>query len=411
MSYTRLLLLLLLLITLLPLHAAAHGPDDPNAASFEQNTPTDSQPLAYTPLAITPIPQVQQLINQVDVDHLLGYARELSGETPALINGQSVTIPTRSTYSGAHLQNAVQYMSERLQRLGLTVTTHTWNASYAPNIIAEKPGLDPTAGIVILCAHLDSTSPSGATLAPGADDNGSGSVAVLQAAELMAPYHFNATVRFILFTGEEQGLLGSTAYANAVAGQDIRGVLNMDMIAWDNQGGPDMDLHARSSVAGSVSLGTLYADVINAYALPLIPVIYGNGSSASDHSPFWNIGVPAILAIENYNADIAAPRDFNAYYHSVNDRVSAFNTTFFRTMTQASLATFIHMAGLNTTCYWADLDCSGLVDVLDLSQVASSWQAGSGQWNYSLAYDPDVNGTVDVLDIQRFAAEWGWAGK
>ncbi len=134
-------------------------------------------------------------------------------------------------------------------------------------MIAEKPGLNPSAGIVIICAHLDDMPSSG--LAPGADDNGSGSVAVLHAAELLTPYNFDATLRFVLFTGEEQGLLGSAAYAQLVQSQDIRGVLNMDMIAWDNLGGPNMDLHASTSVAGSVALAQLYADVVTAYDLTL----------------------------------------------------------------------------------------------------------------------------------------------
>jgi len=70
---------------------------------------------------------------------------------------------------------------------------------------------------------------------------------VLQAAEVLAPYNFDSTLRFILFTGEEQGLLGSEAYAEMVQNQDIRGVLNMDMIAWDSLGTPPhMDLHASS---------------------------------------------------------------------------------------------------------------------------------------------------------------------
>ena len=160
------------------------------------------------------------------------------------------------------------YMIERLARLGLNVTTHTWNASRPPNVIAEKPGLDPNAGIVIICAHLDSTSGSPSTLAPGADDNGSGSVAVLLAAELLAHYNFDATLRFVLFTGEEQGLYGSAAYAQLVQNQDIRGVLNMDMIAWDNLGGPDMDIHSRSTVPGNTALANLFADVVSAYELP-----------------------------------------------------------------------------------------------------------------------------------------------
>lgn len=369
----------------------------------------ERQPLRL-PASVTPMPQVEQILDQITLPRLMTYANELSGEVPAMIAGQPYTIATRYTYSGQPLQKAVQYMSERLQRLGLNVTTHTWNASYPPNVIAEKPGLDPAAGITIICGHLDSTSGSAMTLAPGADDNGSGSVAVLLAAEILSHYNFDSTLRFILFSGEEQGLLGSAAYATMVQNQDIRGVLNMDMIAWDSDGGPDMDIHSRSTVPGNTALANLYADVITAYELPLTPVIYGNGAPNSDHSPFWNRNIPAILAIENYYADTGIPGDFNTYYHSINDRTQYFDTGYFRAMTGASLATYAHMSGLRTDCYWADLDCSGQVDALDVARVAGVWQAQRNQWNYSPLYDADNSGAVDVVDIQRLAAEWGWNG-
>ncbi|HSN74085.1 MAG TPA: M28 family metallopeptidase [Anaerolineae bacterium] len=372
----------------------------------------ERQPLRL-PASVTPIAQVQQLIGQVNLPRLMAYTNELSGEVPATIMGQPFTIVTRYSPGNPPPQASIMagtYMLERLARLGLTVSTQTWNSSRPPNVIAEKPGLDPTAGIVIICAHLDNTSSSPSTLAPGADDNGSGSVAVLRAAELLTPYNFDATLRFVLFTGEEQGLYGSAYYAQTVQNQDIRGVLNMDMIAWDNSGGPDMDIHSRSTVPGNTALANLYADVVSAYEIPLTPVVYGNGTSASDHASFWSYNIPAILAIENYNADVGAPRDFNAYYHTVNDRAQVFNQNYFLAMTQASLATFVHMAGLRTTCFWADLDCSGQVDTMDLTRVATAWQTQSGQWNYSLVYDVDSSGDVDVVDIQSFAAEWGWDG-
>ena len=194
-----------------------------------------------------------------------------------------------------------------------------------------------------------------------------------------------------------------------VQGQDIRGVLNMDMIAWDNQGGPNMDLHASSSVAGSVALAQLFADAVTAYGLNLTPAIYTNGTGASDHASFWNVGKPAFLVIENYRADTGIPADFNAYYHTSNDRTQYINQAYFSAMTKASVATFAHMAGIRTDCYWADLDCNGAVEIVDIMEVTTHWQTVAGQWNYSRVYDADDNGVIDATDIQLFALEWGWA--
>jgi hypothetical protein len=368
------------------------------------------RPAPETPTTVTPLPQVQDIIDQVDVSHMLAYVNDLSGETQAVVNGTPVWINSRYLYSTQQLQLAVDYMSERLERLGLAVTTQQWQVGLPPNVIAEKPGLRPgQAGIYIICAHLDSiTYADPMNEAPGADDNASGSVAVLEAAELLAPYNFDATLRFVLFTGEEQGLLGSRAYAPTVANQDIRGVLNMDMIAWDSAGGPDMDLHAKSTVPGSVALAGLFEDVVDAYGLDLLPVTYSNGTGASDHQAFWEQSIAAFLVIENYYSDPPTGSDFNAYYHSINDRTIYFNQPYFGEMSKASLATFAHMASIRTDCYWADLDCNGFVTALDLATAASHWGTVRGDWNYGLVYDANRDDAINVLDVQQFAAQWGW---
>ena len=216
-------------------------------------------------------------------------------------------------------------------------------------MVAEKPGTTRPGDIYIIGAHIDSTvrSPANPLLrAPGADDNASGSAAVLLAAELLAPYHFDGTIRFVLFTGEEQGLWGSRAYAADVADENIQGMVNLDMIAWDSRDGPDVDLHAKQSlVPASMDLAALFQDVVDTYDLDLLPVIYGNGISASDHSPFWNQGFAAILAIENYSGDGSTASDFNTYYHSINDLSVHINQDLFGEMARAALATLAHSAG------------------------------------------------------------------
>jgi len=79
----------------------------------------------------------------------------------------------------------------------------------AYNIIAEIPGRDPKAGYVMAGAHLDSW-----VAADGASDNGAGSVTVLEIARVLARLGVKPrrTIRFVLWAGEEQGLLGSMAY-------------------------------------------------------------------------------------------------------------------------------------------------------------------------------------------------------
>jgi hypothetical protein len=81
----------------------------------------------------------------------------------------------------------------------------------ANNILADIPGSDPKAGYVMAGAHLDSW-----VAGDGATDNGAGSAVVMEAARILAALHVKPrrTIRFALWAGEEEGLLGSYAYVD-----------------------------------------------------------------------------------------------------------------------------------------------------------------------------------------------------
>ena len=98
------------------------------------------------------------------------------------------------------------------------------------NIVGEIPGLQDPEQIVIVAAHLDSWD-----LGTGAIDDGFGVAAVLGAANsiISSGVKPNRTIRFVLFTGEEQGLLGSKAYVEAHAGE-LRNVICAFALDWGN---------------------------------------------------------------------------------------------------------------------------------------------------------------------------------
>ena len=79
----------------------------------------------------------------------------------------------------------------------------------AYNVLADIPGSDPKAGYVMAGAHLDSW-----VAGDGAADNGAGSAVVMEAARILASVGLRTkrTIRFALWSGEEEGLLGSAAY-------------------------------------------------------------------------------------------------------------------------------------------------------------------------------------------------------
>src|SRR5262249_7580613 len=100
---------------------------------------------------------------------------------------------------------------------------------------ASRKGEHPGGGTYVMASPDDSRNSDNADTtrdAPGADDNGSGTAAVLEAARVMAELPTHATVIFATYDSEEQGLLGSAHHAAALAaaGVDVQGDLNNDII-------------------------------------------------------------------------------------------------------------------------------------------------------------------------------------
>ena len=293
----------------------------------------------YDTAVVQPDPLVQSMVAGINSSTVYQYDGDLSGEWPVTIDGSPYTLATRHTNSGTPIQKATQFVGEHFTDLGLAVEYHQWGGATYPNVIGQITGLTDPETIYILSAHLDDM-PSG-SLAPGADDNASGVVAALIAADILSQYQWGCTVRFGLWTGEEQGLNGSAAYAQRAfnSGENIAGVLNLDMIAWNTPGSSrDIDLHADSSLPATLQQAQLFVDVIDAYDFDLIPTITPNGSGASDHASFWQYGYPAILAIEDFS-------DFNPYYHTTHDRLGSLDMDYFTEFVRASLATFVHLTG------------------------------------------------------------------
>jgi len=287
----------------------------------------------------SPDPLVAEMLAQVQPEAVLANAGTLSGEWPAYVDNASYTITTRATNSSLPIQKATQYVYEHIQAQGLLPEFQVWSTTVysGRNVVGTIPGTTHPDEIVLLTAHLDDAPWFGR--APGLDDNASGSVAVLLAADILSGYRFKRTLRFVFFTGEEQGLLGSKAYAAAARAmnENIVAVCNLDMIAWDLLEGPTLRLHTSGSAADLGIAGT-FTDVVNTYNLNLAPVVEADGESASDHASFWSQGYPAILAIEDDRDD------FNRYYHSSADRLKYVNLAYFSDFIRAGVGTAAELA-------------------------------------------------------------------
>jgi len=347
-----------------------------------------------------PDPTIAALIDQVDPAAIIDLAEDLSGVKPATIGGDPYTIQTRYSLSGEAIQKAASYLFEYYQSLGLDTTYHEFNygAYNLSNVIAEKKGLFLPERVYLLTAHYDDLPAS--PPAPGMDDNASGTVGVMVAADILSQVEFGCTLRFANFAAEEQGLVGSEAYASqaACAGEDIRGVINLDMIAWNSEGSsPQMELHAHGSVLGSTAIAALFEEVVAGYGLNLevemgIPAI-----SASDHASFWKYGFPAVLAIEDLS-------DFNPNYHSSQDALENLQDLgYFTEVVKAGLAAFAHMGclveGKTGLLTGTVIDA---VSQLPIPGVTLTLESLEPAWGYTVAAETNNSGKY------QFEAVAGW---
>ena len=103
------------------------------------------------------------------------------------------------------------------------------------SVVATLKGDEPGGRTYVMSSHYDSRNSDNADItkdAPGADDNGSGTSAVIEAARVLADLPTHATILFATYDSEEQGLLGSAHHAEALkdAGVDVQGDVNNDIV-------------------------------------------------------------------------------------------------------------------------------------------------------------------------------------
>jgi hypothetical protein len=281
---------------------------------------------------------IQTIINETNIDSLVFFVKELSGEVQTNIGGTPYTIVSRHKNQPGN-DKAADYIKEKLQGYGLTVYDQ-WFSATGRNVYAVQPGTLYPNKKYIICAHYDDM-PSGTT-APGADDNASGTAAVIEAARILTKYLADYTIIYALWDEEEQGLIGSYYYAQQAsqAGDSIMGVVNLDMIAWDSNSDNIADLHTRS-VGTSIFLKDQMVGVNNLYSIGLTLDIKNPGSTYSDHAAFWAYNYGAILLIEDGS-------DFNNYYHTVNDKIQYFNQPYYLKMSKAAIGTISVLANVTT---------------------------------------------------------------
>ena len=215
---------------------------------------------------------------------------------------------------GSQILSARDWLATTFAALdGVTVTTASFpvGANTGWNVIARLPGrLQPNDWYVV-GGHYDSTSESPSTAAPGAEDNASGCAGVLEMARLFSAHPPDATMLFVCFSGEEQGLYGSEDFvADLLAAGDlskVRGALIFDMIGYTADA--ELDCLLETDPVGqtwSNALADAAADFTS------LVVVQSLGAWGSDHAPFLDANAAAVLAIEN-------DWDLYPHYHRTTD--------------------------------------------------------------------------------------------
>ena len=193
--------------------------------------------------------EIEQMVKEVSSDSLQSYIRTL------------VAYGTRNTLStqkdpkrgiGAArnwvLSKFNQFAKESNGRLTAFIDTITYQPDKRRvdrpinlgNVVATLKGTDPNDNrIFIISGHMDNMRTNvmdSVGDAPGANDDGSGSAAVLECARIMSKHSFPATIIFVTVSGEEQGLLGATFMANKAKKENwnIEAVLNNDIMGSNN---------------------------------------------------------------------------------------------------------------------------------------------------------------------------------
>lgn len=261
-----------------------------------------------------------------------------------------------------HLEAVTRMVETQLGRSGWTVHREVvrQGSRTADNVIAERPGSDPSR-VVVVAAHLDTVP-----LSPGADDDGSGLAALLALARAVSNVPTRASLRLIAFAFEEDGLLGSSQYVAALPPPErsrIVAMLAVDMIGYrDSRPGsqrypvgiervvhqplPDSgDFVAAVGLADEPILPAMeharqYVPEVRAGTVPVRrwALVAAPDLLRADHAPFWLAGIPAVMIGDTGNFR-------NPNYHQPTDRLDTLDTEFATLAARWICASTLTLAG------------------------------------------------------------------
>lgn len=257
-----------------------------------------------------------------------------------------------------HLVAVETYLANRFAAMGYHVAHHCFEAldgTYR-NVIATR---DPPSNAsrlppLLIGAHYDTIPGS-----PGADDNASALAVLLETAQSLTGVPLTRPIRFVAFCLEEDGLLGSSAYAAMLRQREetLAGAIILECVGYARS--EERTQQAPLGVPVAVpTIGNFLAIVGNeasaaltrtvAWAMkahvPVVPlVVTGNGellpdTRRSDHAAFWDQGFPAVMVTDTANFR-------NPHYHQPSDVLDTLNLDFMNQVAHGLLMAAKQLAG------------------------------------------------------------------
>lgn len=203
------------------------------------------------------------------------------------------------------------------------------------NLIVTKIGKKYPDEFIIIDGHYDTLN------GPGANDNGSGTITLLEIARLIKDIETDYSIKFIHFTGEERGLIGSQEYVNKIAvpqNLKIKAVLNIDEV-----GGvankANTTIVCEQDESNPISNNAVSSDLTNQMAriFPLYTSLKTEISNAysSDYMPFQAAGYPITGLFEKNETPFA---------HTPQDIIDNLDLNYLTEVAKGALATLLHFS-------------------------------------------------------------------
>jgi hypothetical protein len=262
----------------------------------------------------------------------------------------------------------------------------------------------------VVSSHYDSVEDG-----PGADDNTSGTAALLEAARIMVKNPMPCTIMFLAFTGEEAGLLGSRELVRPAVIKELKivGALNNDMVGWANNSRLDNTIRYSNEGIRDIqhAAASIFTDMITYDAF-----YYKNTDAHAYYEAYGDI----VGGIGSY------PVLGNPYYHQWNDNHETVNHQLVTEVAKTTTATLMLLASSPSRLKGLAVEPQEKGDhlvnwtaspELSISHYLVRYQSADGQWNTSQSNETSTTlgnlksgSTIYIKAVNTAGLEgWDWA--